>query len=235
LPRTAAPQPDLLPRDFFDRPSVELAPDLLGCLLSHETAEGLVTVRLTEVEAYLGELDPASHAFRGRTARNAVMYGPAGHAYVYFTYGMHFCVNLVCEPEGHPSAVLLRAGQVIDGVPLAAARRSRRSKSGTVPRERDLARGPALLCEALGIDRSLDGADVCVPGSPLRALAAPEPVPPAGISSGPRVGISQAADVAWRFWITGDPAVSAYRAYAPRRPRAKPVTTLQPEGGTIPK
>jgi DNA-3-methyladenine glycosylase len=226
-------QLDILPRDFFDRPSVAVAPDLLGCLLSHETAEGLVTVRLTEVEAYLGEADPASHAFRGRTARNAVMYGPPGHAYVYFTYGMHFCVNLVCQPEGHASAVLLRAGQVVDGVPLAAVRRSRRSRSGAVPRERDLARGPAVLCEALDIDRSHDGADVCAPGSPLRALARPEPVPAAGISSGPRVGISRAADVAWRFWITGDPAVSAYRAYAPRRSRAKPVTTPQPEGGTI--
>jgi DNA-3-methyladenine glycosylase len=233
LPRSTTQQ-DILPRDFFDRPSVVVAPDLLGCLLSHETAEGLVTVRLTEVEAYAGEADPASHAFRGRTARNAVMYGPAGHAYVYFTYGMHFCVNLVCEPEGHPSAVLLRAGQVVDGVPLAAARRSKASRSGAVPRERDLARGPALLCEALSIDRSQDGADVCVAASPLRALARPEPVPAAGISSGPRVGISRAADVAWRFWITGDPAVSAYRAYAPRRPRAKPVTTPQPEGGTIP-
>jgi len=214
---------------------VAVAPDLLGCLLSHETAEGLVTVRLTEVEAYLGEADPASHAFRGRTARNAVMYGPAGHAYVYFTYGMHFCVNLVCQPEGHPSAVLLRAGQVVDGVPLAAARRSKASRSGAVPRERDLARGPALLCEALSIDRSQDGADMCVPASPLQARARPEPVPAAGISSGARVGISRAADVRWRFWITGDPAVSAYRAYAPRRARAKPVTTPQPEDGTIPQ
>jgi DNA-3-methyladenine glycosylase len=146
---------------------------------------------------------------------------------------MHFCVNLVCQPEGHPSAVLLRAGQVVDGVPLAAARRSKASRSGAVPRERDLARGPALLCEALSIDRSQDGADVCVAASPLRALGRAEPVPGAGISRGPRVGISRAADVAWRFWITGDPAVSAYRAYAPRRPRAKPVTTPQREGGTI--
>ena len=232
MPRSTT-QLNLLPRDFFDRPSVAVAPDLLGCLLSHETAEGLVTVRLTEVEAYMGESDPASHAFRGRTARNAVMYGPPGYAYVYFTYGMHFCVNLVCEPEGHPSAVLLRAGQVVDGVPLAAARRSRRSRSTAVPRDRDLARGPALLCEALGIDRSQDGADVSTPGSPLRAGARPEPVPAAGISSGPRVGISRAADVAWRFWITGDPAVSAYRAYAPRRARAKPVTTPTGESGTI--
>ena len=210
-----------------------VAPELLGCLLSHETAEGLVTVRLTEVEAYLGEKDPASHAFRGRTARNAVMYGPPGHAYVYFTYGMHFCVNLVCEPEGHASAVLLRAGQVVDGVALASARRSGRRRSGTVPRERDLARGPALLCEALGIDRSHDGADVCTPASPLRVLAPAKPVPGADIAAGPRVGVSRAADVAWRFWITGDPAVSVYRAYAPRRARAKPVTTRTPEGGTI--
>jgi DNA-3-methyladenine glycosylase len=253
MPPSAEPQPDLLPREFFDRPSVAVAPDLLGCLLSHETAEGLVTVRLTEVEAYLGERDPASHAFHGRTARNAVMYGPPGHAYVYFTYGMHFCVNLVCQPEGHASAVLLRAGLVIDGAALAAARRygaaapadadaqspgpGRPAGPGrarrTVPREIDLARGPARLCEALAIDRAQDGADVCVPGSPLRIYAAQAPVPEAAISTGPRVGVSRAADVAWRFWITGDPAVSAYRAYAPRRPRAKPVITPRPEGGTI--
>ncbi len=212
-----------------------MAPDLLGCLLTHETAEGPVTVRLTEVEAYLGEIDPASHAFRGRTARNAVMYGPPGHAYVYFTYGMFFCVNLVCQPEGEASAVLLRAGQVIDGVPLAAARRSARRRSGAVSREADLARGPGLLCEALAIDRSQNGADVCAPASPLRVLAAVKPVPAADIATGPRVGVSRAADVAWRFWITGDPAVSAYRAYAPRRAKAKPVTTRGPEGGTIPQ
>lgn len=212
-----------------------VAPGLLGCLLTHETADGLVTVRLTEVEAYLGESDPASHAFRGRTARNGVMYGPPGYAYVYFTYGMHFCVNLVCQPEGHASAVLLRAGQVVDGVQLAAARRSGRSKSGAVPRETDLARGPALLCEALGIGRSQNGADVCVPSSPLRMMGPVKPVPAAAISAGPRVGVSRAADVAWRFWITGDPAVSAYRAWAPRRGSGKSVTTPNPEGGTIPK
>jgi DNA-3-methyladenine glycosylase len=231
LPRSAQNQPEFLPREFFDRESVAVAPELLGCLLSHETAEGLVTVRLTEVEAYLGERDPASHAFRGQTARNAVMYGPPGHAYVYFTYGMHFCVNLVCQPEGHASAVLLRAGQVVDGVPLAAARRSGRRRS--VPRETDLARGPALLCEVLGIGRSQNGADVCTPAAPLRVLAPAKLVPGADIAAGPRVGVSRAADVAWRFWITGDPTVSVYRAYAPRRARAKPVTTPTGEGGTI--
>ena len=113
----------------------------------------------------MGASDPASHAYRGRTARNAVMFGPPGHAYVYFTYGMHFCVNVVCLGDGSASAVLLRAGAVIAGEELARARRTR--GTAVVP-YRDLARGPARLCQALDIDRSQDGADVCVPGSPLR-------------------------------------------------------------------
>ncbi len=117
---------DLIARDFFDRPSDEVAPALLGCVLEHETAEGLVAVELTEVEAYAGETDPASHAYRGMTGRNAVMFGPPGYAYVYFTYGMHFCVNVVCMPEGIARAVLLRAGRVIAGEPLARRRRARR-------------------------------------------------------------------------------------------------------------
>jgi DNA-3-methyladenine glycosylase len=206
-----------LPREFYARPAQEVAPDLLGCVITHETAEGLVAVALAEVEAYAGEADPASHAFRGRTARNAVMYGPPGHVYVYFTYGMHFCMNLVCQPEGDPSAVLLRAGRVIEGVPLARTRRG-------AARDIDLARGPARLCEALDIDRSQNGADVAGPSGPLRVSAASRPVPAAGISHGPRVGVSRAADVGWRFWITGDSAVSPYRAYARRRSGAHPVT-----------
>ena len=244
------PETELLPREFFARPAVEVAPDLLGCVLVHQTAEGLVAVRLTEDEAYAGASDPASHAFRGRTARNAVMYGPPGHAYVYFTYGMHFCVNLVCQGEGDASAVLLRSGLVIDGAALASARRygtaggagadgragvRRSTARSTVPREIDLARGPARMCEALAIDRAQNGSDVCVAASPLRVYAAQKPVPGADVSTGPRVGVSRAADVAWRFWITGDPAVSVYRAYAPRRAKAKPVTTRGPEGGTIPQ
>jgi DNA-3-methyladenine glycosylase len=229
------PATGLLPREFFARPSVAVAPDLLGCLIVHETAEGRVAVMLTEVEAYAGESDPASHAYRGRTARNAVMFGPPGHVYVYFTYGMHFCMNLVCQGDPGASAVLLRAGRVVDGAPLAAARRAGRAPraSRAAPRQADLARGPARLCEALGVDRSHDGADAVDPASPLRALAAPEPVPAAGISCGPRVGVSRAADVPWRFWITGDPAVSPYRAYAPHRARPKPVTSPAPEDGTI--
>jgi DNA-3-methyladenine glycosylase len=223
--------PQLLPREFFERPSVEVAPDLLGCVLAHSTAAGLVAVMLVEVEAYAGEADPASHAFRGRTARNAVMYGPPGHAYVYFTYGMHFCVNLVCQPAGHASAVLLRAGRVTEGVPLA---RARRSGAARLPRDVDLARGPARLCEALGIDRSHDGADVIDPSSRLRVLAPLAPVTAAGISRGPRVGVSRAADVAWRFLITGEPAVSPYRAHTPRkRAVAKPVAGRAPGDGTM--
>ena len=220
----------LIPRDFFARLSVPVAPDLLGCVLEHQTEAGLVAVELTEVEAYTGASDPASHAYRGRTARNAVMFGPPGHAYVYFTYGMHFCVNLVCLGNGSASAVLLRAGRIIEGEELARARRTR--GTATIP-FRDLARGPARLCLALDIDRSLDGADVCVPESPLRmrwpdasttarsaavlARGDDPPKPPRGkILSGPRVGISVATEVPWRFWVQGEPTVSAYRPAVPR-------------------
>jgi DNA-3-methyladenine glycosylase len=221
----------LLPRDFFARPSVEVAPDLLGCVLEHETADGRVAVRLTEVEAYAGASDPASHAYRGKTRRNAVMFGPPGHAYVYFTYGMYFCVNLVCLGEQGPagqegaSAVLLRAGAIVAGEELARARRTRgRAPSPASPRgastlaSRDLARGPARLCLALGIDRALDGADACVPSSSLRIGTGAEPAPRSvKIATGPRVGVSSAAEIPWRFWLEGDPAVSVYRAAVPRK------------------
>ncbi|HEY6276330.1 MAG TPA: DNA-3-methyladenine glycosylase [Streptosporangiaceae bacterium] len=210
----------LLPRSFFARPALAVAGELLGCVLAHETSAGLVAVVLTEAEAYEGAADPASHAYRGQTARNAVMFGEPGHAYVYFTYGMHFCVNLVCLPPGTASAVLLRAGRVVAGVPLATARRAaRRNGAGPGPggrlAERELARGPARLCQALGIGRELDGADVCDPASPLRVLAGPDGPSP-GVSRGPRVGISVAADRPWRFWLTGDPTVSSYRPHTPR-------------------
>ena len=208
----------VLPREVFARGAVEVAPTLLGSVIEHQTPDGLVAVALTEVEAYHGEADPASHAYRGRTARNAVMFGPPGHAYVYFTYGMHFCVNLVCLPDGVASAVLLRAGRVVDGLALAAARRA----SGRQVPDRDLARGPARLCKALGITRALDGADVCDPASPLR-VRWPDQRDKLDISQGPRIGISVAADVPWRFWLTGDPTVSAYRPYTPRQ-RGKPVS-----------
>ena len=220
----------LIPRDFFARHSVQVAPELLGCVIEHETAAGLVAVELTEVEAYAGQSDPASHAYHGKTARNAVMFGPPGNAYVYFTYGMHFCVNLVCLGDGSASAVLLRAGRVIEGEELALTRRTGGPRGGRgdgSPREkaaipfRDLARGPARLCQALDIDRTQDGADVCVADSPLR-VRWPDASTTARsaeikVASGPRVGVSSAAEVPWRFWIEGDPTVSPYRRAVPRR------------------
>jgi DNA-3-methyladenine glycosylase len=207
----------LLSREFLNRPAPEVAPGLLGCVLEHESPEGLVAVRLTEVEAYNGEGDAASHAAKGRTARNAVMYGPPGHAYVYFTYGMHFCVNVVCMTPGTASAVLMRAGVVIAGEELA---RRRRPVKGP---PRDLARGPARLCQALGIDRALNGADFCDPASPVRLRARIGSVAENAIRTGPRVGVSAAATVPWRFWLDGEPSVSVYRPSVPRRRPERPI------------
>ncbi|MEU8047907.1 DNA-3-methyladenine glycosylase [Micromonospora echinofusca] len=185
---------------------VPAARGLLGCRL---TAGG-VTVRITEVEAYAGTAgDPASHAYRGRTPRNAVMFGPAGHAYVYFTYGMHWCMNVVTGPDGEASAVLLRAGEVVDGVEAARARRP------AVRRDVDLARGPARLCAALGIDKSAYGRWLLGDG-PVRLRPADAPVPAEAIAAGPRVGVTGAHDVPWRFWIAGDATVSTYRRHVPR-------------------
>ncbi|HVU60746.1 MAG TPA: DNA-3-methyladenine glycosylase [Mycobacteriales bacterium] len=196
----------ILPRRFYDRPVVEVARDLLGCVVS---AAG-VSIRLTEVEAYDGGNDPASHAYRGQTARNAVMFGPPGHAYVYFTYGMHFCMNLVCGPVGTAQAVLLRAGHVVSGVEMARARRP------AARSDRDLARGPARICQALAVDRSLDGVDVTARASTI-TVSAGTPVPDAAIRVGPRIGISVATDWPYRFWVDGDPTVSAFRTHVPRR------------------
>jgi DNA-3-methyladenine glycosylase len=198
-----------------------VAPALLGCVLEHSTADGLVAVSLSEVEAYLAGVDPASHAYRGMTARNAVMFGPPGHAYVYFTYGMHFCVNVVCGPPGVAEAVLLRAGRVIAGEELA--RRRRGFDPARSPR--DLARGPARLCQALAIDRAQDGADLCDPVGGLRMRAAAVDARPPGeqgpqIDVGPRVGVSKAADLPWRFWLARDPTVSVYRPSVPRASRS---------------
>lgn len=173
-------------------PGPEVAPRLLGAHLTHAG----VTLRLTEVEAYDGANDPGSHAFRGRTSRNATMFGPPGHLYVYFTYGMHYCCNVVCGPEGTASAVLLRAGEVVAGLEIARGRRP-----GVT--DRQLARGPANLCRALGIDRGDDGLD-------LAGLLEPHPVT-TEVRTGPRVGLRQAAERPWRFWLPGEPTVSPYR------------------------
>lgn len=203
-----------LAREFFDRPVLTAAPALLGCVLAHETDDGLVAVEIVEVEAYRGESDPASHAFRGKTERNAVMFGEPGHAYVYFTYGMHFCVNLVCQPAGQAAAVLLRAGRVVEGADLAAVRRGTRPGA-----DRELARGPARLCQALAIGRAQNGADVCDPGSPLRVTAPAgfAGLRPALVGRGPRVGVRNGAEADWRFWAVGEAAVSVYRPHVPRR------------------
>ena len=201
-----------LGESFFDRPVLEVAPDLLGAVVTHRSAAGQVSVRLTEVEAYDGETDPGSHAFRGCTPRNAVMFGPPGRVYVYFTYGMHWCMNLVCGPAGAASAVLLRAGEVVEGRELA---RSRRTTSRS---PRDLARGPARLTVALGVDGGLDGADATRPGSPLVVSAGAERGAEDLVVTGPRVGVAgDGAGHPWRFWLEGEPTVSPYRAAVLRR------------------
>jgi DNA-3-methyladenine glycosylase len=200
-------------RAFFNRPAVAVAPELLGCVIEHETADGLVGVRLTEVEAYSGGVDPASHAYRGPTLRNTVMFGEPGHLYVYFTYGMHFCANVVCEGVGVASAVLLRAGEVVEGAELATHRRG-----GALSRE--LARGPARLTVALGIGRDDNGLDVCNAGSGLRLRRVRATAQ--RVLAGPRVGVSAGAQTPWRFWLDGEPTVSRYRAHAPKRRAVKP-------------
>lgn len=187
---------------------VDAAKLLLGCVLE----AGEVRVRLVEVEAYRGGDDPASHCYRGITPRNEVMFGPAGHLYVYFVYGMHFCANVVSLTDGVPGAVLLRAGEVIGGLEEA---RSRRPASRS---DAELAKGPARLTSVLGLDREHNGVDLTDPASPVRLLAG-EPVPAGSILAGPRVGVAVAIDVPWRFWVDGSPAVSSYRRGGKRRVR----------------
>ncbi|MFD7615223.1 DNA-3-methyladenine glycosylase [Streptomyces sp. NPDC059828] len=201
-----------LPRHFFDRPVLEVAPDLLGRTLVRQTEDGTIELRLTEVEAYAGEADPGSHAYRGRTARNGVMFGPPGHAYVYFTYGMWHCLNLVCGPEGTASGVLLRAGEIVVGNELARKRRI------SARNDKELAKGPARLATALDIDRALDGTDVCAgPDAPLSILTG-RPVSSDQVRHGPRTGVGgEGGTHPWRYWIEGDPTVSPYRPHAPRR------------------
>lgn len=207
-------------RRWLADPVLEVAPRLLGAHLTTELPDGVVTVRITEVEAYDGANDPGSHAFRGRTPRNEVMFGPAGFLYVYRHLGLHMCANVVTGTAGTAAAVLLRAGEVVRGAELARARRLRR---GVVRTDVELARGPARLADALGITLELYGADV-VDSDRVR-LAPPEPVvAPGDICTGPRVGVSgvggDASAHPWRFWLPKEPTVSAYRAAVPRRRRA---------------
>ena len=221
-PSTAGPL-----RQFLSGDARELAPQLLGAVLTHQSRDGAVSVRLTEVEAYLGpedslHPDPGSHTYRGPTPRNAPMFGPAGHLYVYFTYGMHHCTNIVCGPEGVASALLLRAGEIVDGLDVAQRRRP------TSKTPADLASGPARLAKALGMTTADSGRDALAPPFGLEL-----PSGPGGpVSSGPRVGVAGAGGsdrYAWRFWLTGDPTVSKYKA---AKPRARKPATGGPPGAT---
>ena len=191
----------------LEGPVLDVAPRLLGATVRH----GEVAVRLTEVEAYDGPNDPGSHAYNGMTRRNEVMFGPPGFLYVYFTYGMHHCCNVVVGPAGNPSAVLLRAGEVVAGVETARTRRGSSS-------DRDLARGPARLCQALGIDLTHNGADLSRGDLTLTLADAPA----TAVRTGPRVGLRQAADRPWRFWLDGDPTVSVYRPAVTKKRRRPP-------------
>ena len=202
-PLTSAQPGALLSSDELLGPVDEVAPALLGCWVVTDRPEGRVAVRLTEVEAYSGEgSDPASHAHRGPTPRAAIMFGPPGRLYVYFSYGVHWCANVVVGPDGRGSAVLLRAGDVVVGEDLA---RSRRPAARVA---RDLARGPARLTQALGIGPEDRAAHLLEPSSGVRLHRGD---PPPSISAGPRVGISQATELPWRYWATGAPSVSAFR------------------------
>ena len=193
-------RPRVLPRSFYRRDSRVVAPELLNKLL----VAGSRTVRLVEVEAYCGGEDPGSHAFRGMTPRTTVMFGPAGYLYVYFTYGMHWCANAVCGEAGEGSAVLLRAGSPLDGIEeMRAARPAART-------DRDLCRGPARLCQALGLDGAANGTDL-VRGNEVRILddgVAPPDSP--GVSA--RIGLTAGADLPWRWFVRGDPNVSGRAA-----------------------
>jgi DNA-3-methyladenine glycosylase len=186
-----------LPRDFYARDSREVAPELLNKVLVRGARSG----RIVEVEAYAGAEDPASHGYRGLTPRTTTMFGPPGHLYVYFTYGMHFCANAVCGEEGTSSAVLLRALAPLTGLDEMEA-----ARGPAVRRARDLCSGPAKLCQALGIDRDLDGADL-VAGDDLLIVDDGVP-PPDEVGQGVRVGISAAVDEPWRWYVPGEPNLS---------------------------
>ena len=205
-----APRPSLLA--FFERSPALVAPELLGWTLRH----GKVAVRIVETEAYLGEADPASHAFAGPSNRNRSMFGPPGCCYIYLSYGMHLCLNVVCHEAGQAGGVLIRAGDVISGHALAAERRGRPS---------DLANGPGRLGQALGLRLDLDGTFLLPDSLRAHAQAAPGPLelepaeePVGRIVKGPRVGISKATELPLRFWLEGSRHVSPGRP-GPARPK----------------
>lgn len=220
LPADAVPVAVRPPaRTWFSRDVLQVARDLLGSFVSTTSADGPVVVRVTEVEAYRGADDPASHAYRGRSVRNEQMFRAAGHLYVYLHLGIHHCVNVVTGPTGEPSAVLLRAGEVVEGVDLAWRRRSR---TGSVYSAVDLARGPARLAVALGLDARANGADLASLTSPsgpigdVTGVSVRVGTERGAVASGPRVGVGREASdphlFPWRLWLDGEPTVTRYRA-----------------------
>jgi DNA-3-methyladenine glycosylase len=188
-------------RAWLARDPREVAPELLGKVLAHDTAEGRRSGRIVEVEAYCGPIDAGAHTYRGRTERNATMFGRAGLLYVYFTYGMHWCANVVCGDEDDGVAVLVRALAPIDGVEAMRAARGPAAR-----RDRDLCSGPAKLCQALGLHGSHDGADL-LSGGPVQLLDDGTP-PPADPVQAARIGLSAGAEHPWRWYVPGDPNVS---------------------------
>jgi len=189
-----------LPRSFYEQPTVEVARQLLGKYLVRKHRDGITIGRIVETEAYVGPEDKACHASRGRTARTEIMFGPAGHAYVYFIYGFYYCLNIVTEEKDFPSAVLIRAVEPLDGIELMKVRRR-------TEKLHNLASGPGKLCQAFAIDKSLNGADIC--GKILCVEDRGEPMPK--ISARPRVGVDYAGkwkDKPWRFLIRGSEFVS---------------------------
>ncbi len=211
-PAAAAGRGRPLPRAFYARDPAVVARAVLGRLLVHDSPQGRVSGIVVETEAYRGVDDPASHAHRGRTPRNAAMFGEPGHAYVYFAYGMHHCLNLVTGTAGTASAVLVRALEPVDGEELMRERR------GSLPAAR-LARGPGNLARALGLSRAHDGLDLVG-----RALWISDLPPRRGghrIARGPRIGIRVALDREWRWFLEGHPCVSASRGAGGRQARPR--------------
>lgn len=205
-----------LPRSFYARDPLTVARAVLGRLLVCDSPAGRVSGLVVEVEAYRGALDPASHAYRGRTARNATMFGEPGHAYVYFTYGMHHCLNLVTEVAGRASAVLVRALEPVDGIELMRARRGVREVGR-------LARGPGNVARALGLTRADDGLDLA--HGPLWLSDLPPRRGGRRLCRGPRIGIRVAVERAWRFYLGGHACVSASRGTGALVARESWVTT----------
>ena len=187
----------VLPRAFYARDPRVVAPELLNKVLIRDRRAG----RIVETEAYCGSEDPGSHTYRGMTPRNRVMFGPPGGLYVYFTYGMHWCANAVCGDDGDGVAVLIRALAPLEGLDEMWAARPR------ARRERDLCSGPAKLCQALGLDRDFDGADL-VSGDRGITIADDGTAPPDEAGNGRRIGLSAGAEHPWRWWVTGEPNVS---------------------------